>query len=136
MAKPVLLYGAVLAAGAFAIEWLDFKHTGREISTGLYVLAVALLFAGLGVWVGNRLTAKSRSAFTRNDAAIASLGLSGRECEVLELLASGCSNKIIARRLAISPNTVKTHIQRVYEKLEVENRTKAAAKARELMILP
>ena len=88
-----------------------------------------------GIWVGNRLTARPRQAFARNDAAIASLGISARECEVLEMLAAGHANKVIARRLDISPNTVKTHVARLYEKLEVASRTQAIGKARSLDIL-
>ena len=66
----------------------------------------------------------------RNEAAIRSLGLTPRECEILALLASGQSNKELARALGISPNTVKTHVARVYEKLEVQKRMQAIEKAR------
>ena len=87
-------------------------------------------FVGLGVWAGTKLTPKRPpgDGFARNEAAIRSLGLSPRECEVLELLASGQSNKEMARTLSISPNTVKTHIARVYEKLEVDRRIQAIGK--------
>ena len=63
---------------------------------------------------GDRLTPRPAPAgFERNEAAIRSLGLSPRECEILALLASGQSNKEMARTLGISPNTVKTHVARV-----------------------
>jgi DNA-binding NarL/FixJ family response regulator len=52
------------------------------------------------------------------------------------MLAAGHPNKVIARQLEISPNTVKTHISRIFEKLEVANRTQAIRRARELDILP
>jgi ATP/maltotriose-dependent transcriptional regulator MalT len=55
---------------------------------------------------------------------------------VLELLAEGASNKLIARRLDISPNTVKSHAARLFEKLEAQSRTQAVHKARELDLLP
>ena len=42
----------------------------------------------------------------------------------------------MARRLGISPNTVKTHIARVYEKLEVQRRGQAIEKARLLALIP
>jgi DNA-binding CsgD family transcriptional regulator len=105
--------------------------------TELYILLVALAFVGLGIWAGVRLTPRSpAAAFVRNDAAIRSLGLSPRECEILELLASGQSNKELARTLGISPNTVKTHIARVFEKLDVQKRVSAIEKARWLAIIP
>lgn len=132
----MLAYGLALAALAFVLEWLDYKHSVHAWSTEFYVACIAVLFVALGIWVGNRLTAKPRLAYARNEAAIASLGISARECEVLEMLAAGHANKVIARRLDISPNTVKTHVARLYEKLEVASRTQAIGKARELDILP
>ena len=70
------------------------------------------------------------------DAALKSLGVTEREVTVLELLAAGDANKEIARKLDISPNTVKTHIASLFAKLEVQRRTQAIQKARELRILP
>jgi DNA-binding CsgD family transcriptional regulator len=52
------------------------------------------------------------------------------------MLASGRSNKELARALEISPNTVKTHLARVYEKLEVQRRVQAIEKARWLALIP
>ena len=94
-------------------------------------------FAVLGLWAGRMLTPRpSNGTFERNQAAIRSLGLTERECEILERLASGRSNKELARDLGISPNTVKTHVARVYEKLEVQKRVQAIEKARWLSLIP
>jgi LuxR family maltose regulon positive regulatory protein len=62
--------------------------------------------------------------------------LSERELEVLQLIASGLSNREIAQRLVLSLPTVKWHSSNIYGKLGVRNRTAAVAKARELEILP
>ena len=105
-------------------------------STEFYIACIAVVFVALGIWVGNRLTARPRQMFVRNNAAISALGISAREFEVLEMLAAGHANKVIARQLDISPNTVKTHVARVYEKLAVASRTQAIQKARMLDILP
>lgn len=136
MARSIIVYGIALAAAAFLLEWLNYKHAVHRWSTEFYVICIALICVALGIWAGNRLTARPRPAFIRNDAAIATLGLSARECEVLEMLAAGHANKVIARQLDISPNTVKTHVARVYEKLAVASRTQAVQKARTLDILP
>lgn len=54
--------------------------------------------------------------------------LSGRESEILALLAEGLSNKEIGVKLSISFSTVRTHLMHIYEKLHVRCRTEAAAK--------
>jgi len=61
------------------------------------------------------------------------MGLSEREYELLLLLKTGVTNKEIADRLFISVNTVKTHLQRLFEKLDVRNRTQAIFRIHELM---
>jgi DNA-binding CsgD family transcriptional regulator len=137
MARTILLYALALAAGAGLLQWLEYRYVTRAYSTEIYVALLAAGFVGLGVWVGRKLTAAPPTAgFVRNEAAIRSLGLSPRECEILALLASGQSNKEMARTLAISPNTIKTHVARVYEKLEVARRVQAIEKARWLRLIP
>jgi DNA-binding CsgD family transcriptional regulator len=137
MLRFVLPYALALAVAAVVLEWLRFRHATRIDSTQIYIAILAIGFIALGIWVGRRLTPQPRpAAFARNAAAIRSLGLTSRECEILDLLASGQSNKELARTLGISPNTVKTHIARVYEKLEVQKRVAAIEKARMLAIIP
>ena len=55
--------------------------------------------------------------------------LSEREVEVLKLIAKGASNKLIATTLCIGESTVKTHIQSIFQKLEVNDRTEAVTEA-------
>lgn len=58
--------------------------------------------------------------------------LTARELEVLRLVAQGLSNPAIAQELFLSPATVKTHLLRAFEKLEVSDRTRAVTRAMEL----
>jgi DNA-binding CsgD family transcriptional regulator len=137
MLKPVALYALALAVGAFILQWLEYKYVTRAFATEIYIVLIAAGFTALGVWAGYRLTPKTPSVpFTRNEAALKSLGLTDREYQMLELLAAGQANKEIARTLDVSPNTVKTHIANLFAKLEVERRTQAIQKARELRLLP
>ncbi len=55
--------------------------------------------------------------------------LTGRELEVLDLLADGLSNKLIAHRLNISEHTVKTHVASIFAKLGASSRTEAVSHA-------
>lgn len=68
--------------------------------------------------------------------ALQSLGITKREHAVLEQLALGHSNTQIAAALNVSPNTVKTHIARLYDKLEVNQRVQAVQKAKDLRLIP
>jgi DNA-binding NarL/FixJ family response regulator len=70
----------------------------------------------------DRLTELSRQGSPRTE-------LSQRETEVLELIAKGTGNKQIALSLSISESTVKTHIQSIFQKLEVNDRTEAVTRA-------
>lgn len=64
-------------------------------------------------------------------AAVLAVHLSKREKEILELLTQGLANKEIADRLALSTETVRVHLKRIYDKLHVHSRTEAAMKYRE-----
>jgi LuxR family transcriptional regulator, maltose regulon positive regulatory protein len=61
--------------------------------------------------------------------------LGERELEVLCLIAAGMSNRRIAEELVIGQGTVKTHINNIYRKLDVQSRTQALARARELNLI-
>ena len=138
MARLIVLYALALALAVTGLEWLEYRYVTRAFSTEIYIVLLAASFAALGLWAGHRLTRRRTPApgFERNDAALRSLGLTPREYEILWLLAAGQSTKEIARQLAISPNTAKTHIASVYQKLEVQRRTQAVHKARELALIP
>ena len=136
--KTVLIYGFALAAGAVALQWLEYQIWARTHASTVYVALVAAAFLGLGIWVGRRLFHREprTGEFTPNERAQSSLGITERERQVLQLLADGRSNKEIAARLGLSPNTVKTHVARLFEKLRVARRTEAILLARELGLVP
>jgi two-component system, NarL family, response regulator LiaR len=147
MRKHVLLYGllgGLLIAGLKLIEyrWLVIEHS-VEIYGGL----VATVFAFLGIWLGRRLTRRTETVvvrevpvpapatFVRDQGKVASLGITPRELEILELIAAGLSNKEIGARVHVSENTVKTHSSRVFDKLGARRRTQAVLLARELRLI-
>jgi len=134
--KRVAAYGAALAAGALALQWLDYDRLARSRPGEIYFALVAAAFLALGVYLGRSLFAGPRPApFDGNPNAVAALGISPRELAVLKELAAGRSTKEIARQLQVSPNTIKTHLARLYEKLGAGRRTDAVNRARELGII-
>ncbi len=81
------------------------------------------------------VTGRVMQAIARNELSNSDVGLSQREIEVLRLLATGKTTTAIARTLFISENTVKTHVRRIFEKLDVHNRAEAVSKALSLGVL-
>lgn len=135
--RAALAYGAALAAGALALQWLDYREAVRAHPQQLTIALVAAAFLALGAYVGAKaLRPRAPAPFNGNPQAVASLGLTAREVEVLALLAEGGSNAGIARALGVSPHTVKTHLAHLYDKLGAARRTEAVAEARRLGILP
>lgn len=135
------------------LNWLQLRFVIMDHAIEIYITAIALLFTGLGVWLALKL-AKPRvqtvvvekevkvevlvpvAEFLFNEAEFNKLGLSGRELEVLQLMARGMSNREIAAALFVSENTVKTHSSNLFEKLDVKRRTQAVEQGRKLGIIP
>jgi DNA-binding NarL/FixJ family response regulator len=118
---------AALRAGArgYLVKGAD----GAEI-----VRAVQSVAAGDAVYggpVARRIIASFAGEHTDSPSARAFPDLTPRERDVLELLAAGCRNHEIARRLGTSDKTVRNHVSQVLLKLQVPDRTAAALKARE-----
>lgn len=136
----VALYAALLAAGTLALQWLDYQRLVRSFPNAIYEGLLATGFLALGLWLGTRLLGRRvppvEAGIEGNPRAAEALGISPRELEVLREIAAGHSNKEIALRLHVSPNTVKTHIARLFEKLEARRRTDALRRARELGLVP
>lgn len=147
MKKTIFLYGTLLAALVWALKWMEYRYILRDLSLQFYLGMVALLFSGLGIWVGLQFL-KPKAVIPVQppeptampelpdlDASLQKLNISPREYEVLQLMAAGLSNQEIANRLFISLNTVKTHISNLFLKLDVQRRTQAIQKAKESGLL-
>ena len=144
MKKTILLYGLALALLTFLLKGIEYRYYLRELSVEFYVGAVAVLFSGLGIWMGLKLTQAFRRKETPravspkedpDPGTVEKLGISPRELEVLQLMAEGYSNQEIADKLFISLNTVKTHTSNLFSKLDVRRRTQAIQRGKELALL-
>ncbi|MFA6276576.1 MAG: LuxR C-terminal-related transcriptional regulator [Pedobacter sp.] len=147
--KQIILYGISFAALLALLKWLEIRFVVFQNSFEIYAGAIAFIFTILGIWLALKLakpTVRTKiiekeifinkvDEFIFNRAAANRLGLSSRELEVLQLMANGLSNQEIADQLFISLNTVKTHISRIFEKMDVKRRTKAIESAKSLSII-
>jgi len=137
MWRTLLLYAAVLAIGMLALQWIEAQFVSKAYSIEMYVVLVGIGFTALGIWVGRALTSKTVTEdFEFNQNLMDSLKITQRELGVLEELSEGRSNKEIAERLHVSPNTVKTHIANLYAKLDVRQRVQAVKKAKSMRLIP
>jgi DNA-binding CsgD family transcriptional regulator len=135
-ARYGVCYGALLALGTLALQWLDYQRFARAHAADIYIFLIAFAFLALGIFIGSRvLNPRKPATFDGNPKAQAALGISARELTVLQALAAGRSNKEIAIELDLSPNTIKTHVAKLFEKLDAKRRTDAINRARELGIV-
>jgi DNA-binding CsgD family transcriptional regulator len=148
MRKYVLLYGLLGGVLIAALRLIEYRWLVVEHSVEIYGGLVAAVFASLGIWLGLRLTRHTETVvvrevmveapvnFVRDETKLASLGITPRELEILQLIAEGLSNKEIAERVFVSENTVKTHSSRVFDKLCARRRTQAVQLGKEYRLIP
>ena len=146
MRRLVLVYG--LAGGALiaALKAIEYRFLVVEHSLEVYGGLVAAVFAGLGIWLGLKLTKEKvvvkeipvalTGPFCLNEKRLQELGLTPRELEILEWISKGLSNREIAEALFVSENTVKTHASRLFDKLGAKRRTQAVQLAKEFGLIP
>lgn len=157
MKRKILVYGLIygLCGGLLvvALKLVEYRFLVVEHSVEIYGGLIALVFAGLGIWLGLRLTRRkeiivereliverevevSSTPFALNEAQLRELAITRRELEILGLIARGLSNREIADSLFVSENTVKTHSSRLFEKLSAKRRTQAVQIGKDLGLIP
>jgi len=138
--RTIILYSLALAGLVFLMKFLEYRFIIRDLSLEFYFGIVAILFTALGIWAGLKLTRKKvvlvGPDFILNEFELQRLGISKRELEVLELISRGLSNQQIADTLFVSLNTIKTHSSNLFLKLDVNRRTQAVQRAKELRLIP
>jgi two-component system, NarL family, response regulator LiaR len=148
--KATIIYSVGLAFLLFLLRWLELRFIIFRHSFEIYIGFIALIFTALGIWLALKLSkpkietvvVEKEVYVTRNEnfvldtSLVSQLELSKRELEILGLLAQGHSNQEIAAKLFVSLSTVKTHIQNLFEKLDVKRRIQAVEKAKRLNLVP
>lgn len=145
-AREIALFGACGGVLIALLRLAEYRFAVVQHSLEIYGAIVAVVFAGVGIWLGGTITRKEPEVvirevrvdgpFTVDEKRVRELQLTPRELEVLGLIAQGLSNKEIAERVFVSENTVKTHASRVFEKLGARRRTEAVQLGRSWRLVP
>lgn len=133
------LFIVVELAPQFYLQMSAMRHTTYFFLAGFFLT----LNAGISVYLSPRIArplahgAHAGALATAGDGSAAfdgvarvDMGLSPREAEVAELLASGASYKEIADRLFVSVSTIQTHVTRIYAKIGARNKVELANRLR------
>lgn len=147
--KSLIVYSLSLAFLLFLLKWLELRFIIFDHSFEIYIGFIAVIFTALGIWIALKLSKPkietvviqkevyiNKEKFVLDTAIVAQLEISKREMEILGLLAQGHSNQEIGETLFVSLSTVKSHIQNIFEKLDVKRRTQAIEKAKRLNLIP
>jgi DNA-binding CsgD family transcriptional regulator len=148
--KATIIYSISLALLLFLLKWLELRFIIFDHSFEIYIGFIAVIFTALGIWLALKLSkpkietvvlekevyVNRNENFVLDTSLVSQLELSKRELEILSLLAQGHSNQEIATKLFVSLSTVKTHIQNLFEKLDVKRRIQAVEKAKRLNLIP
>jgi DNA-binding CsgD family transcriptional regulator len=145
MKRNILIYGLCGGVLITLLRLIEYRFLIVEHSLEIYGGLIALIFAVVGIFLGLKLTKKEivlkevpvlhNGPFKLNEEKLNELGITKRELEILELIASGLSNREISERLFVSENTVKTHSSRVLSKLNAKRRTQAVQIAKEIGLI-
>ena len=146
--RQIVLYGISLSLLLVVLRWLEIRFLIMHHAFEIYASAIALIFTFLGIWIALKVARpkvetkviekhifRETDEFVFNQKEFERLRLSKRELEVLQLLAGGFSNQEIADRLFVSLNTIKTHVSKLFEKMDVKRRTQAIEQAKKLNLI-
>jgi DNA-binding NarL/FixJ family response regulator len=126
----------------FKLASLSYLNTGP--GPEVWIAVMSLVFFGIGIFISRKYltpTPKVQPEIKKevppgpDPKQVEKLGLSKREYEILQLIHEGFSNQQIADKLFVSENTVKKHVSNLFLKLDVQRRTEAVRKAKELNII-
>ncbi len=136
-----LMFGSLLACLAVVLQFFEYRYMIGNLETSVYTSVIAILFTGLGIWLGYNLLKSSKSEKAQiievqiDHEMLKKLNLNEREYQVLELIAKGYSNQQMADQLFLALPTIKTHLSNLYTKMNVQSRTQAVHKARKLKLI-
>lgn len=138
--KQVIITFGLLITASLVLFRIASMYNLQGSNTMNWIAAFSILFLVIGIILSKKMFHKTvvithEVPATINDEKLQANGLSKREAEILLLVHDGLSNQQIADKLFISENTVKKHISNIFLKLNVERRTEAIKRAKELSVI-
>jgi ATP/maltotriose-dependent transcriptional regulator MalT len=144
--RILLAPAIILALVSALLNAMEYRLMILDHAAALYGGLVAVIFTITGIVVGRKISERKQVQsvhLTAEADPVKELieydpetsGLSKRECQILELMAEGMSNREISEKLFVSVHTVKSHASNIFDKLEVKSRTQAIVKAKSIKII-
>ena len=137
MKSIALGFGILVACILILFQLAKFSYFTGQSRIEIWIAVISLIFFIVGVFISRKYF-PSKPATPKgiiNEKKLKQVGLSKREYEILQLIDQGLSNQEIADRLFLSESTVKKHISNLFLKLDVQRRTEAIKRAKDLEIL-
>ncbi|HYE56843.1 MAG TPA: response regulator transcription factor, partial [Chitinophagaceae bacterium] len=131
-------FGILIASLLILFQLAKFSYFNPRTGPEIWIAIISLACFGIGIFISRKyLPGKTQQAHpvTIDQKQVNKLGISKREYEILGLINEGLSNQQIADKLFLSENTVKKHVSNLFLKLDVQRRTEAIKKAKDLHII-
>jgi len=152
MKQIIIGFGLLILALLILFQLAKFSPFQSSLRLEWWIAGFSLLFFGIGIYLSRQLFRKEvirekeiireREVIVEvpmtqgiDEKVLEKTGISKREYEILQLINEGLSNQQIADKLFVSENTIKKHISNLFFKLDVERRTEALKKGKELRII-
>jgi DNA-binding NarL/FixJ family response regulator len=137
MKKTVIVFSLLILALLVLFQFSKYTLVSGDLQTEYVMAIIAIIFFGIGIFINKKAQNKQQTSVKKeiDYKKIEDLGLSKREYEVLQEVASGLSNQEIADKLFVSESTIKTHVSNVLVKLNAKRRTQAIQISKALNII-
>jgi DNA-binding CsgD family transcriptional regulator len=147
MKQVVIGFGILIIALLTLFQLARFQSFRSGFHIEIWIAVFSVVFFVIGIILSRKVFKPKAQViekeifrnvskpFEADTEQLAKLGISKREYEILQLINDGLSNQQIADKLFVSENTVKKHVSNLFFKMDVERRTEAIKKAKNIKIL-
>ena len=138
MKSIILGFGILIACLLVLFQLARFSYYNSRTGPEIWLAILSVVFFVIGIFISRKYLPRIKKETVSREIdlnKVDKLGLSKREYEILQLINEGLSNQQIADKLFLSENTVKKHVSNLFIKLDVQRRTEAIKKAKEMNII-